>query len=130
MPPTTTERLADYEQRYRELAAQLATIGLIHSGSVTRRYTRCQTPGCKCHADPPQPHGPYYQWTAKTNGKTVTRRLNKTEAELYQEWIANDRQLRHLIQQMRALSASMWSGFGFLAMRPGDLGGTADAHDA
>src|ERR1035438_6992110 len=105
MPPTTTERLADYETRYRELAAQLATIGLIHSGSVTRRYTRCQTPGCKCHADLPQPHGPYYQWTAKTNGKTVTRRLNKTEAELYQEWIANDRQLRHLIQQMRQVAA-------------------------
>src|ERR1039458_2011175 len=74
MPPTTTERLADYEQRYRKLAAQLATIGLIHSGSVTRRYTRCQTPGCKCHADPPQPHGPHSQWTAQNNGKTGTPR--------------------------------------------------------
>jgi hypothetical protein len=106
MPPTTTtERLADYEQRYRELAAQLATIGLIHSGSITRRYTRCATPGCKCHADPPQPHGPYYQWTAKNNGKTVTRRLNESEAQLYQEWIANDRRLRHLIQQMRQIAA-------------------------
>src|ERR1035438_8566025 len=61
MPPTTTERLADYETRYRELAAQLATIGLIHSGSVTRRYTRCQTPGCKWHAGrhrPPLPRAP------------------------------------------------------------------------
>jgi hypothetical protein len=106
MPPTpTTERLADYEKRYRELAAQLATIGLIHSGSVTRRYTRCTTPGCKCHAEPPQPHGPYYQWTTKTNGKTVTRRLNEAEAELYQEWIANDRRLRRLIQQMRHVAA-------------------------
>lgn len=106
MPPTnTTERLADYEQRYRELAAQLASIGMIHSGSVTRRYTRCATPGCKCNADPPQPHGPYYQWTAKINGKTVTRRLTETEAQLYQEWIANDRQLRHLIQQMRQIAA-------------------------
>ena len=106
MPATnTTERLADYEQRYRELAAQLPTVGMIHAGSVTRRYTRCATPGCKCHADPPQPHGPYYQWTAKTNGKTVTRRLNETEAKLYQEWIANDRRLRHLIQQMRQVAA-------------------------
>jgi hypothetical protein len=106
MPPTdTTERLADYEQRYHKLAAQLATIGLIHSGSVTRRYTRCGTPGCKCHADPPQPHGPYYQWTAKINGKTVTRRLTENEADLYQEWIDNDRQLRHLIQQMREVAA-------------------------
>ena len=106
MPPTNTDqRLADYEQQYRDLAAELATIGLIHSGSVTRRYTRCATPGCKCHADPPQPHGPYYQWTAKVNGKTVTRRLTENEAELYQEWIANDRRLRHLIAQMRQVAA-------------------------
>jgi hypothetical protein len=106
MPPAdTTERLADYEQRYHKLAAQIATIGLIHSGSLTRRYTRCATPGCKCHADPPQPHGPYYQWTAKINGKTVTRRLTETEADLYQEWIDNDRQLRHVIQQMREVAA-------------------------
>jgi hypothetical protein len=106
MPPTNTDqRLAGYEQRYRELAAELATIGLIHAGSVTRRYTRCGTPGCKCHADPPQPHGPYYQWSAKVNGKTVTRRLSETEAGLYQEWIDNDRQLRRVIQQMRHIAA-------------------------
>jgi hypothetical protein len=105
-PITTTDRqLAEYEQRYRELAAQLPTIGLIHSGSITRRYTRCATPGCKCHADPPQPHGPYYQWTAKVNGKTVTRRLTKTQASLYQEWIDNDRELRRIIQQMRHVAA-------------------------
>jgi hypothetical protein len=84
MPPTNTaERLADYEQKYRDLTAELATIGLIHSGSITHRYTRCATPGCKCHADPPQPHGPYHQWTAKVNGKTVTRRLTESEADLY-----------------------------------------------
>jgi len=106
MPPTNTaDRLAEHEKRYRELAAQLATIGLIHSGSVTRRYTRCGTPSCKCHAEPPQPHGPYYQWTAKINGKTVTRRLSEGEAQLYQEWIANDRRLRRLIQQMRQVAA-------------------------
>ena len=92
MPPTDTDqRLADYEHRYHQLAAQIADIGLIHAGSLTRRYTRCTAPGCKCRVDPPQPHGPYYQWTAKVNGKTITRRLNATEAELYEEWIANDR---------------------------------------
>jgi Family of unknown function (DUF6788) len=101
----SADKLADYERRYRELAGQLANIGLIHSGSVTHRYTRCGTLGCKCHADPPQPHGPYYQWTAKVNGKTITRRLDTTEAELYQEWIANDRQLRRLLQQMRQIAA-------------------------
>jgi hypothetical protein len=102
---TSEERLADYERRYRELAAQLAEIGLISSGSVTHRCTRCATSGCKCDGDPPRPHGPYYQWTAKVNGKTVTRRLSAHEAKLYREWIANDRRMRRLITQMRQVAA-------------------------
>jgi len=98
------QRLATYQRRYRELAQQLAGIGLISSGSLTRRYTYCATPGCRCHADPPRPHGPYYQWTTKVNGKTVTRRLSAHEATLYQEWIANDRKMRRLITQMRQVA--------------------------
>jgi len=54
-----------YERQYRELAAQIADVGIIASGSVTRRYTRCTSPGCRCNADPPAPHGPYWQWTRK-----------------------------------------------------------------
>ncbi len=104
-PRTAAQRLADYERRYRELAQQLADIGLISSGSVTRRYTYCATSGCKCHADPPQPHGPYYQWTTKVAGKTVTRRLSATEAKLYKEWIDNDRKMRSLIAQMRKMAS-------------------------
>lgn len=105
MARSTATRLAGYERRYRQLAQQVADIGFISSGTVTRRYTRCGTPGCRCHADPPQRHGPYYQWTTKINGKTHTRRLTKTEAALYEEWIANDRRLRNLIKQMRDVAA-------------------------
>jgi len=102
---TPTQRLAAYEDRYRKLAKQLADIGLISSGSVTRRFTQCAARGCRCRADPPQPHGPYYQWTAKIKGKTVTRRLNAGEAKLYKEWIDNDREMRRLIAQMRQVAA-------------------------
>jgi len=105
MTRSAAQRLATYQRRYRELAAQIADIGYIAAGSITRRSTRCGTPSCRCHADPPQLHGPYRQWTAKVDGKTVTRRLNETEAELYQQWIANDRQLRALITQMRQVAA-------------------------
>ncbi len=107
--PTAARRLAGYERRYRELAselaAQLATIGLVHQGSVVRRYTRCGTSGCRCHAEPPQLHGPYYQWTAKVAGKTVTRQLNSAQAQLYEEWIANDRRISRLIRDMRHVAA-------------------------
>jgi hypothetical protein len=99
------DQLAEYERRYRELAGRLAEIGLIASGSITKRSTRCATPGCHCHADPPQLHGPYFQWTAKVNGKTVTRRLSADEAQIYEEWIDNDRQLRAVIAEMREIAA-------------------------
>jgi hypothetical protein len=97
--------LADYRQRYRELAAQLSTVGFILTGTVIQRSTRCGTPGCRCHADPPQLHGPYWQWTTKIANKTVTRRLTDREAALYNEWTANNRQLGELITQMRQISA-------------------------
>jgi hypothetical protein len=100
-----TERLAEYEQRHRELATEIAEIGIVAAGSVTRRYTRCASAGCRCNADPPSPHGPYWQWTAKVNGKTATRRLAAREAQLYQEWIGNDRRIRSLVDQLRKIDA-------------------------
>jgi len=100
----TQRRLAAYKRRYHQIAAQIAQIGFIASGSVTQRYTRCGTPTCACHADPPRRHGPYWQWTAKIDGKTVTRRLTPHQATLYKEWIANDRHLRKLTAQMREIA--------------------------
>jgi hypothetical protein len=101
---STAQQLATYASRYRELVAQLADVGYIAAGSITRRHTRCGNLKCRCHGDPPRMHGPYWQWTAKIEGKTVTRRLSQSEAELYQEWIANDRQLRAIITQMRQVA--------------------------
>ena len=102
---TVEERLAEYHRRHRELAAQIAEIGIVAAGSVTRRFTRCRSVGCRCNADPPTPHGPYWQWTAKVNGKTVTKRLTAKEAKLYQEWISNDRRIRALLDQIRKVDA-------------------------
>ena len=45
-------------------------------------------------------------WTAKVNGKTVNRRLTQSEAELYQEWIDNDRRQRAIITKMREIAAT------------------------
>ena len=105
MGTSTTAKLAAYQDRYHEIAERIADLGFISAGSITSRYTRCATANCRCRADPPQPHGPYWQWTAKVNGKTVTRRLSPAQARLYQQWIDNDRELRSLIAQMRDIAA-------------------------
>jgi hypothetical protein len=102
---TVAERLEEYHRRHRELAAQIAEIGIIASGSVTRRSTRFTSVACRCNADPPAPHGPYWQWTAKVSGKTVNNRLTTKEAKLYQAWVGNDRRIRGLLDQMRTVDA-------------------------
>lgn len=105
MTRSTAQRLAACQQRYQQLATQLPDIGYIASGSITERYTRCGTPACGCHADPPRLHGPYWQWTTKVHGKTVTRRLTPEQAALYQQWIDNDRRLHAVLKQMRDIAA-------------------------
>src|SRR5699024_8524982 len=105
MSASTAQQVAAYRDRYRDLAQRIAEVGFISAGSITRRYTKCASPNCRCRADPPRPHGPYWQWTAKVDGKTITRRLRPTEADLYQQWIDNDRELRSLIDQMRQVAA-------------------------
>ena len=90
--------------RYEALKRSVADLGLFRRGSLVRRFMPCGKPGCRCQAAPPKLHGPYYQWTRKVRGKTVTHRLSQPEAKLLEEWIANGRRLHHLIGQMEGLS--------------------------
>lgn len=101
-----TSRLERYERRYRSLTAELAEIGFISPGSLVVRETSCGKPGCRCQADPPRRHGPYYQWSRAVAGTTVSRRLDEREAELYRGWIANRRRLERIVARMEEVSAA------------------------
>jgi len=92
----------ELRQIARELTA-LARTGKILPGSLQQRHTRCGRPGCACQADPPRPHGPYWQWTRKVAGKTITRRLSPEQGEHYRPWIENDRRLRELVTRLEAI---------------------------
>lgn len=99
-------RLETYERKYRALAAELADIGFISPGSLVLRETSCGKAGCRCQGDPPRRHGPYYQWSHAVAGKTVSRRLDEREAELYRDWIANRRHLAQIVTEMEKTSAA------------------------
>jgi len=96
--------LARLQRRCRALTDQVRELGLIATGSVIERYTVCTAAGCHCHADPPTRHGPYYQYTRKVAGKTVTARLTPEPANRYREQIANRRRLDQLIAAMDEIS--------------------------
>lgn len=99
-------RLERYEHKYRSLVAELEGIGYISPGSLVVRETSCGKANCRCRGNPPQRHGPYYQWSRAIAGKTVSRRLDEHEAQLYREWIANRRRLERIVFQMEEVSAA------------------------
>jgi hypothetical protein len=87
-----------------EISARLASTGFALPGTIADRMTRCGRPGCRCHADPPQRHGPYHQWTRKKNGKTATRILTDEQLADYGPWFDNHKRLRELVAELEELS--------------------------
>ncbi len=106
MNPAQTRLLNAYHSKIRQLADELAEQpGFVCSGTLVLRHMRCGRRSCRCHDDPPQLHGPYWQWSYRpTGGKTVSRQVSERQAALYREWIANRRRLIALIDQMEEVS--------------------------
>jgi hypothetical protein len=97
--PTENDRAAQ-----AKIAADLGSVGFALPGTVLERRIRCGKPGCRCAADPPRLHGPYYQWTRKVAGKTETRLLSAAQMARYARWFENAKRLRTLTSELEALS--------------------------
>lgn len=97
-----SQELAEATAEYKELAARIAGLGLIHHGSVVHRHAA--STDATGDAEKKAGRSPFYQWSSKVNGKTVTRTLSEDEAKLYREWIENDRELRQIVKDMRTAS--------------------------
>src|SRR6266700_1684137 len=94
MTRAESRRLQAARDRLQQLATELTPSGFISSGK----------PNCRCHADPPQLHGPYWQLNQATGSRTSTRHLSEPQARLYQEWIANRRRLSKTLKEMERVS--------------------------
>lgn len=97
--PTAADRAAQ-----ARIAAQLGSVGFALPGTILERRIRCGKNGCRCNADPPQLHGPYYQWTRKVKGKTETRLLSAAQLARYGSWFENAKRIRTLTGELEALS--------------------------
>jgi hypothetical protein len=73
--PSRSKTFNAYAKRFQELKADLAQIEYFSKGTLPARMVRCGKPQCACGKDPSKRHGPYYEWTYKARGKTVTVRL-------------------------------------------------------
>jgi len=107
--PETVRVAPAHQAEAAQIAAEIAAIagtGMVLAGSITQRAMRCGRAGCACRADPPRPHGPYWQWTRKVAARTVCRWLSPGQKDDYQPWIDNSRRLRELLSRLEALGAA------------------------
>jgi len=59
--PMDAKKESEIERQIEKLKRDLAGLGQLRPGSLSKQYTVCGHPGCRCLATPPQKHGPYYQ---------------------------------------------------------------------
>ncbi len=91
-------------ERRHKITAEIAALGLPLPGSLVERRTRCGNTRCRCHADPPQLHGPYLTWTRKVDNKTITRTLSPEQADHLRPLLDNARRLRELVTELETLA--------------------------
>jgi hypothetical protein len=116
-----TTQIRQIETRIKTIQQELAALGPMHPGSISRQYQVCGRAGCRC-ADPHQPqrHGPYHKLAYVYRGRPVCRFVRAgTEAALRARLAAYKR-FRHLIDQWIRLSIQRGVGefFPTAARRP------------
>jgi len=104
MSANEERKLARLRAHAYQKAQELADLGFVLRGSILERFSRCGSAGCACHADPPRLHGPYWQWTAKVAGKTVTRNLSDHQVQRYRAWMDNAQHLDQIVAELFDLS--------------------------
>lgn len=100
-------KLRRLERTYAGLRRSLGEVGYLFPGSVMKRFMPCGKPSCRCAADASQQHGPYYDWTRKVGGKTVTVRLTEEQARLSEAGIQNRRKFKEIVARMQEISTQI-----------------------
>jgi uncharacterized protein DUF6788 len=103
MEPSAQQRAA-LDRITAELAA---AAGPALPGTLVVRAYACGKDRCRCHADPPQLHGPYAEWTRKIGGKTNTRRLTDAQLAAWQPLFDNAKKLRALLAELQELTLAI-----------------------
>ena len=96
-PPLLSALKKDSE----ELKSQIGRLGVIAQGTITSRSILRPDPEDRRKK---KSYGPYYQWTCKKLGRTVTVNLTASQAKEFKKAIATHRKLERLLSELRRVS--------------------------
>jgi hypothetical protein len=87
------------QQRIERIKAEIAALGPLRPGTLSRQYNVCGTPGCRCKDDPAHRHGPYYQLSYTWHGKSRSEFVREPEIARVEEQVRTYARLRTLVDQ-------------------------------
>jgi multidrug efflux pump subunit AcrA (membrane-fusion protein) len=95
-----TASIQKAEQRIQQIKAEVAALGEMRPGSLSRQYNVCGKPNCRCK-DPqhPQRHGPYYQLSWVHRGKSSTQFIRPPLLPPVQAQLATYNRFRKLTEE-------------------------------
>lgn len=93
------------EERIQRIKTELAALGDMRPGSLSKQYNVCGKAGCRCK-DPqnPQRHGPYYQLSWVHRGRSTTQFIRRPFLPQVRAEIASYSRFRKLTDQWVNLS--------------------------
>ena len=97
------------EKRIQIIKQQISKLGDLRPGALSKQYNICGNPNCRCKADPPVKHGPYYQISFTRHGKSSSQFVREEDLAEVQQQLENYRLLRDLVDEWITLSAQLSS---------------------
>ena len=101
----TTRSVQQIQRRIQRIKTELAALGEMRPGSLSKQYNVCGKPGCRCK-DPqtPQRHGPYYQLSWVHAAKSTTQFIRRPFLAQVQAELATYKTFRKLTEEWVALA--------------------------
>jgi len=100
-------RQQSLQARIDQLKQAVAGLGDLRPGKLSQQYNVCGKADCRCKADPPQKHGPYYQLSFTRNGKSSSQFVRKEDLAVVRQQLRNYQRLRELIDRWIALGMEL-----------------------
>jgi hypothetical protein len=87
------------QREIERIKKELAGLGDLRPGSLSRQYNVCGKPGCRCKASPPQKHGPYYQVSYTRKGRSGSMFVRGEQVKQVRQQLKNYTELRRLVDR-------------------------------
>jgi len=95
------------ESRIEKIKQEIAALGPLRPGTLSQQFNVCGKPDCRCKADPPQKHGPYYQLSFTWQGRSSTHFVRREHLKIVEEQLRNYKKLRELVETWATLGMEL-----------------------